>query len=162
MENISKALTMAAAIIIGVILLSVMIHGYTNISKLYLTEEESKQTEQLAVFNKDYESYNRKLLLGLDVITLMNKVLDNNEKYDDDPYYTINIEFEMVEVGSTATLPVGVYDLEDYNTSIKNNNTVFDNLKTDIFNCTEITYNDKSGRVNFMRFVQRPYDKIVY
>ncbi len=51
-------------------------------------------------FNKEYESYNRKLLRGVDVISAMNRAIDNNAKYTteqgyDEEYYKIDVEFIM-------------------------------------------------------------------
>lgn len=101
MENASKALIMAGEILIGILILGLLVYGYNNLS--YFSKEQETETEkkQLAAFNMEYESYNRKLLRGVDVISLMNKAISNNEKYKDNlEYYGIDITFEMVEAVS--------------------------------------------------------------
>lgn len=95
MENASKALIMAGEILIALLIIAVLVYGYTNIRNLSKTEEDSVQVEQLATFNKVYESYHRKLLRGVDVISLINRAIDNNIKYDYAKYYTITIKFRL-------------------------------------------------------------------
>lgn len=101
MENASKALIMAGEILIGILILGLLVYGYNNWSYFSDEQEKSKEIKQLAAFNREYESYNRRLLRGVEVISLMNKAISNNEKYKDNlGYYGIDITFEMVEAVS--------------------------------------------------------------
>lgn len=163
MENASKALIMAGEILIGVLIIGILVYGYLNISSLNKTEQEAIKTEQLSAFNKEYESYNRKLIRGVDVISVMNKAIDNNKKYEEDDYYTINVQFKMAEpmvfqkdgkTSSTITFDINRnYDMNDFYL-IKNNTDAFTDFKRRIFDCKEVRYN-KNGRINYMRFEER-------
>lgn len=102
MENASKALIMAGEILIALLIIALLVFGFTKISNLSETEQGTIEAEQLAAFNKQYESYNRKLLRGVDVISLINKAIDNNIKYENEESYKITIKFELV------------YDLQPY------------------------------------------------
>ena len=97
MENASKALIMAGEILIGILIIGLLVYGYINISSFNKEKEGTIKTEQLATFNKEYESYNRKLIRGVDVISVINKAIDNNKKYDNEKEYNISISFELIE-----------------------------------------------------------------
>lgn len=175
MENAAKALTIAGGILISLLILGIIIFGYNNLSNLSKQQEDKKEIEQLAAFNKEYESYNRKLLRGVDVISLMYKAIDNNEKYKDNlDYYGIEITFkmknpisykkeDMKENGKTKTKVIEItgtfntqkeYSKDDF-FIIKNNSDAFTDFKRRIFNCINITYNKKSGRVKSMHFEEQ-------
>lgn len=81
MENASKALIIAGGILISILILSVLVYSFGNISQYFSSEEKVQQTEQLTTFNNQYESYNKKLLRGTDVISVINKAKDNNTRY---------------------------------------------------------------------------------
>lgn len=97
MENASKALIMAGEILIGILVIGVLVYGYTNIRSLKAEEQGGAKSEQLAALNREYESYNRKLLRGVDVISVINKAIDNNNKYEYENAYNISISFELIE-----------------------------------------------------------------
>lgn len=134
----------------------------------YFKEEQNvEKTEQLIAFNNQFEAYNRKLLRGTDVISVINKVTDNNKKYGpneyDEPNYLMNVEFEMKEeivytedgLSNSTSFEIGKrYNAESFR-SIKNNKEAFTDFKRRIFDCVEIRYNNETGRVNYMRFTER-------
>lgn len=97
MENASKALIMAAEILIALLIIALLVFGFTQLSNLSKTKQGTIDSEQLAEFNKQYESYNRKLIRGVDVISLINRAIDNNKKYDNEELYNITIQFELIE-----------------------------------------------------------------
>ena len=78
MENASQALLIAAGILIGLILITMIIYGYDQISNYYNTKEQVKVLEQLSDFNKQYDSYNRDDVRGSDILSLINKIIDYN------------------------------------------------------------------------------------
>ena len=101
MENASKALLIAGEVLIAILIIGILVYGYNNLSYFSDEQEMSQEIKQLTVFNREYESYNRKLLRGVEVISLMNKAISNNEKYKDNlGYYGVDITFEMVEAVS--------------------------------------------------------------
>lgn len=166
MENASKALIMAGEILIALLIISLLVYGYTNIRNVSKTEQGSIEVEQLVAFNKEYESYNRKLLRGVDVISIMNKAINNNTKYENESLYKITIEFSMDEelvykkdgkTSSNFKFKVGEnnkYTFSDY-MNIVNDSDAFTDFKRRIFDCKEIRYNKESGRVNYMYFKER-------
>ena len=67
MENATKALEMAAGVLLGVIILAVIVYFFGSIS-LWPQEQDDIQTaEQLSDFNLEYEVYDKK---AMDVVSL--------------------------------------------------------------------------------------------
>ena len=81
MENASKALTIAASTLLGVMILVVIVYFFNNISSWPKQQDEMTKSEQIALFNKEYEVYNKKQMYGVDVISCLNKAKSNDEKY---------------------------------------------------------------------------------
>lgn len=81
MENAVKALEMAAGVLLGVILMALVAYFFTSISSFPQNEEDLMSVEQLSKFNLEYEVYNKSKMYGVDVLSCLNKVVSNNEKY---------------------------------------------------------------------------------
>lgn len=160
MENASKALVMAGGILIALLIIGLLVYSFGTISGYFSSEQDVEAAEQLKVFNDQYESYNRKLLRGTDVISVMNKVLDNNDKYGingyDEPDYIMKAEFILSE--EIGGLQVGkTYNVETIQT-IRNDEESFTEFKRKVFDCIRLQYNKTTGRVNYMLFEERQID----
>lgn len=104
MENASKALMMAGAVLITIMVFGMFIYFISEFSGYPAQQEELLRIEQVAKFNQEYESYYKDKMYGTDVVTIMNKVISNNKKYADpitgryeinaDNHY-INVEIKM-------------------------------------------------------------------
>lgn len=80
MENASKALLIGAAILFTVMILSLLMIGYQQISSYFTEKHEVEMIEQTTKFNSQFENYNQKSIRGSDMISFMNKVIDYNER----------------------------------------------------------------------------------
>lgn len=80
MENATKALLIAAGILLVVMILSLLVYGYNQMSNYYSAEHDAKTIKQLADFNKVFLNYNREKIRGTEMISLMNRVIDYNER----------------------------------------------------------------------------------
>ena len=107
MENASKALLLAASVILGVLLFSTFIYMKDEIGLFQSAKVDEQIIEQNREFNAKFEAYNKTFTYGVDVISVISLAYNNNKKYHDmypddesmaEPYY-INIE---VEIGSEA------------------------------------------------------------
>ena len=89
MENATKALLIAAGILLVVMILSLLVYGYNQMSSYYSAEHDAKTIEQLADFNKVFLNYNREKIRGTEMISLMNRVIDYNERqsYENEKKY---------------------------------------------------------------------------
>ena len=104
MENISKALIIAGGVLLGIIIVSIFMVMFTRMSNMQLEQDEMIKVEQLAAFNAEYEAYNKKVMYGVDVITLINKAKRNNEKYNGNSNYKITITLDGVEMSNSSSL----------------------------------------------------------
>lgn len=82
MENTSKALIMAAGVLVGIMLLAVYAFVIRGISIWPQAQEEMLSSDQVAEFNEEFEVYKKSRMYGVDVLSCLNKAYNNNEKYD--------------------------------------------------------------------------------
>lgn len=98
MENASKALLMTGSILIGIILLSLGVYIFNIMSEARRIEASTLTEEQLVKYNLEYTSFNKSRMYGTDVITVLNKAIDNNKKYaKDDKSMFIDIAFTLTD-----------------------------------------------------------------
>ena len=90
MENVSKALLIAAGVLIGLIVLTMLVVMYRQVTSYYTAKEKARTFEQLQEFNAQYTPYNRKNVRGTELISLINKIINFNEQEDE-----IGIEIEI-------------------------------------------------------------------
>lgn len=81
MENASKALMMAGAILLTIMVLGLAVYFYTQFKQFPGKQEEALEMEQITKFNQEYESYYKQKMYGVDVVTVLNKAINNNKKY---------------------------------------------------------------------------------
>ena len=95
MENASKALIMAATILIGVAILSLGVYLFTYFGNYAKGVEDENRANQIAQFNSQFLSYQGKDLTIYDVITLANMAKDYNDanfsEIGDVAYITISL-----------------------------------------------------------------------
>ena len=120
------------------------------------TIEKNKAEAQK--FNSVYEEYNKENLNGLDITTVINKAINNNEKYGidkdeneiyiNDDEYCIKIYIKMIIDEQTYPMErlvtVGMDSFIEYFGSVE-------------FKCTDIKYHSKNGRVSEMTFEATEY-----
>ena len=115
----------------------------------------NKQSEkkQISIENYEYEQYLNKQVIGTDVATLINKVVDQNEKnkvqknekgyYIDNEENSIRIDLKMTTINKT-------YPMEEiYNNKIAN---FVQNFNLIEFKCTSIEYHNKTGKIAKLTF----------
>ena len=104
MENASKALLIAAGTLIGIMLIGFLVIFYNHLKGLPEQQSKAELQKQISAFNAEYEAYNKKIMYGTDLISVLNKAKNNNEKYVKgnfltgytyDMDYVIDIEFSL-------------------------------------------------------------------
>lgn len=174
MENASKALLMAGGILIAVLTIALVIQVFSSISHNYKAQDDIEAVEQITAFNKEYESYNRKLLRGTDIISVCNKAISNNNKYSDVPENQITIKFKMEEtlVYHKVKTQDGKTKIESYENKffkdteyamdnyaeITGDKEAFQDFKRRVFDCINVTYREDNGRIQSMTFKERIID----
>ena len=112
MENITKALLMAAGMLLAVLILSLLVMAYNKLSGYYEQSQELLTAEQLDEFNKQFQNYaGRKDIRGNELISLMNKIIDYNESES----YQVGTNYEPIKV--KITIGENLVDAFKYETS---------------------------------------------
>jgi len=125
----------------------------SSIYGIYLEMQADKR--QIAKYNLEYETYLNKTMLGTDVVTIMNKAIDQNEKNktekDEKGYYkenkenSIKVYLKMITIDKTY--PMEEFYNNDMTAFVKNFNLIE-------FKCVEIEYHKKTGLVSKITFEQ--------
>lgn len=85
MENASKALIMAAGVLIGIMILSLAVYLFATFGSTSAELHKQKETDQLNQFNSQFTSYEGKEDITIyDVITVANLATENNKYYEFD------------------------------------------------------------------------------
>ncbi len=98
MENASNALLMAGGILLAMMIVGLLIFGFTSISDYQNSQDDMKLTEQVAEFNSEYLPYEKNNLSLPELKTLYNKVESNNAENPDKQITfdsSIDIEYYM-------------------------------------------------------------------
>lgn len=77
MENTSKALIMAAGVLIGILILSLIAFSYRQLVELARLDHEKTVVEQQTNYNAQWEKYNG-TIYGTDVMSMANQIIDYN------------------------------------------------------------------------------------
>ena len=80
MENASKALVIAGGVLITILVVSLFILFVNQVSDFEKSRSDEVKDSQLASFNEQFTQYARNDLKGVDLISLINKVIDYNSK----------------------------------------------------------------------------------
>ena len=78
MENISRALIIAGGMLLTILILTLLVFLFNKIS--IIPEEQTQQLNELNIieFNRSYEVYQKPLMYGTDIISVINKAIDHN------------------------------------------------------------------------------------
>jgi len=120
---------------------------------VYGVYQKNENTAQIGVDNKTYESYENKEVLGTDIISIINKATDSNEKNDikigedgnyiDNGKNSIRIEIKFLELDKVITMErINNVGIEKF----------WSNYGALSFKCTKIEYHEKTHRVKYMYF----------
>ncbi len=79
MENAAKGLLMAGGMLLAVIVISLFIYGYTNVTHLAEADQNKELLEEIQEYNQQYLAYNKSAMYGTDVISILNLAISNNK-----------------------------------------------------------------------------------
>ena len=80
MENASKALIMAASVLIALMILAGLIFMYNQLQNFEQTGTNNEREAQVVEFNNQYESFNKNNLRGSELYSLLNRVIDYDRR----------------------------------------------------------------------------------
>lgn len=116
-----------------------------------------KEKLEIAKFNLNYEEYNKDNLNGLDITTLINRAISNNEKnfVEKDAEGLYNLEDKnCIEIYVKMIINNTVYKMERINSlGISSFTEYFGEVS---FKCVDVTYHE-NGKVASMTFEAKEY-----
>lgn len=120
---------------------------------VYGVYQKNENTAQIGVDNKTYESYENKEVLGTDIISIINKATDSNEKND----IKIGEDGNYIDNGKNSIrIEIKFKDLDKVITMERINNVGIEKFWSNYgalsFKCTKIEYHEKTHRVKYMYF----------
>ena len=133
MENATKALLISAAVMIAIMVLSLLMIAYNQISDYYQNQHTDAMAKQIGEFNENFINYQRDNIRGSELLSLMNKVIDFNERYS----YTEGTNYKRIEV----TIKIDSQYLDDFTYPVDSSNEMSN--RTLIISSDEIT--NKTG-----------------
>lgn len=140
MENASKALLMAAGVLIGVLVLALIIYLFTYFGAETQKISEIINQNKLTKYNAQYTVYDgRKDLSVYDVVSIINTAYENNEKHKDDSTYTTEYQV-IVSMNGENKADTDIQNLSQEITKI-----IEDNYETK-YKCKVLFYDD-NGKV---------------
>ena len=74
MENATKALLIGAGMLFAVVVVSMVLYTYTQITTYYNSKQNEQEVKQQAEFNIEFSAYDRDLT-GFELVTLINKAI---------------------------------------------------------------------------------------
>lgn len=139
-------------LIICILFLIIMLILFANLKQV------QRQNRELQKFNSEYEFYNREGLCGVDITTVINKAVDNNEKYevekDENGYYIPNEE-NSIKIHIKLINNEKTYEMERIKEiGLESFVEFFGEVD---FKCTDIEYHEKSGKISKMTFESLEY-----
>ena len=81
MENVTKALYIASAVLLAVMLMVGITYVISSMSEVQRQDIVIEKAQQAAKFNAEYDVFKKSLMYGTDIISILNKATSNNEKY---------------------------------------------------------------------------------
>lgn len=144
MENASKALLMAAGVLIGILILSLIVYLFANFGMASAEVHKQKDMNDINSFNTQFTSYEGKECNIQDVISAVNLAIDNNKNYSlnaeegNNYYITVNI------IGSANVKNLQAKDRDKLNSLLEKDSGTK-------YNCTT-KINEKTQRVNEVNF----------
>ena len=113
MENASLAVRMAGGVLIALLIIGFFISIMVIINDNKQKEQNEEDLRQVELFNESYKSFENRIITGYQMLSLINKAIDYNQRmsreneYGDADYTPIHIFTQLVgtDAGGSKMLP---------------------------------------------------------
>lgn len=160
MENAARALTMAAGVLIGIMIISIAVYLFTSLgntsSEIYSKVEQTK----IDKFNSQFlKYYGLGTCTAHDIVSIANLAKNSNEYYELEEgseldYYVNVIVKDYIDNNGSEKTEEKFEKLDDakYTEFIENNSTNEEKSEIKYFTCTGISQSNITGRVYQITF----------
>lgn len=133
--------------VILLIFLVTIVCIYMNYKELLVKQTGAEK------FNSEFEFYNKDSILGTDITTIINKAIDNNEKYNikkDEKDEYIPDDENSIKIYVHMLINETTYPMEDLKKlGLDSFTRYFGEVE---FKCTNVKYHQKTGKIAEMTF----------
>lgn len=154
MENASKALIMAAGILIGVIIITIGVYVFINFGDTSKEIQKQIDARVLAEFNNNFTKYEGSNEITIhDILSLANFAKENNKNFEDDSDY--HIEIYIKNIGYNYKDITTINEDDSYIQWLKDFSVNEEKKEIKTFECDSIGYypqEDGSQRVTSITF----------
>lgn len=157
MENASKALLMAAGILVAVMVITVGVVLFNSFAGFNQSIIEKLEENKISQFNNNFFKYygEGKEVTAHDVISMVNIARQNNAEYEIESQTGYNHNSYYIQIQVRDDVNFEKRTESEYNEFIKQNMLVEDDegklTKTKLFQCTKIITSNKTSRVIFVK-----------
>lgn len=158
MENASKALIMAAEVLIGILVISLMVYLFATFGSNSAKINKQLEDNKLAEFNSKYDKYvNKDDVTIYDVITVTNLAKENNKYYELEAESSTQGNYYISVSLNRTTKGENISELEKENqedlAGIISEEDLIDGILPK-YKC-EVTYSQITGRVKTVKFTEK-------
>lgn len=159
MENASKALIMAGSILISIIIISLLVLGYNQMSQLEQTRQDAEEADKLSEYMRRFEQFNREVVYGSELLSLGNLQQDYAAFVAriDEGYEPVEVTVEITKEipDSRGYFETGTYTIQELSRQqddIEDDIAVYEVQNSDYNNRSVRFYSQKSYREIAMDF----------
>lgn len=144
MENASKAIIISGSILITTLILSTLFAIYSYLQNANNENSQNRKVIQAVEFNKKFEEYNKDLVYGSDILSLINLIKDYNiQEFELKNYEDIEISITISnQTEKSNYFTKGTYGLDE----IYSNYT---NLESQIQICEQKKYLNSTRTIDY-------------
>lgn len=148
MENASKALIMAAEVLIGILIMSLMVYLFVSFGSESAEVNKELNASKLAEFNSQFEKYKDSQEITIyDIVSVANLARENNDYYEltsstNGNYYII-VKLDGVSLESKSSKDL----TQIIEKSMRKNNSLINYL------CSNVIHSEITGRVKEVDFI---------
>lgn len=170
MENASKALIMAASVLLGLMIISVGVALFNTFSEFSRDTLSKVEEKSIAEFNNNYIKYYGSVSSGKDgqelikpipvtahdIVSVANLAKQNNEKYEleNQSSYDENTYYVQVQVEKETNFEKKT---EKQKNAFLQENSLTEENETKYYKCVEVKISEVTKRVMYIKFVE--YEK---
>lgn len=155
MENASKALIMAAEVLIGVMIITIGVAIFRNSAELAKNYENSQERTSLQTFNKKFEIYQKMGIITIqDIVSAANLARQINEENDvnHSSDLCIHIIYTDDNYSNEHLDDVKKWKTSDFYKLMQDNSLYPGTDEKVKYVCEEIKYNDVTNVVSQLKF----------
>ena len=155
MENASKALLMAASVLIGVMILSLGAYLFTQFGGTSKQINDRLTESQISKFNSQFTKYEGQTnIRAHDIVSIANLAKQNNKEYYGDSVASSKSEPYYIAVKVDGTNYFETKSEAEYQDFIKNNSLKADNKTPITYKCTSVTISNVTKFVKSIEFTK--------